>query len=394
MVRLGLYLHPFDLPGLASAGGMGFLRELGYTDLSLAVAYHAGRWLVPRRGGGMVRFLEDGTVHFRTRGAYGALAPRPSALVPASGPDPLAEFLAQAGAAGITPAAWTVLFHNSRLGRAHPGETVRNAFGDAYTYGLCPMRPAVRAYGEALCAELAGRPGLAVLELEAAGAFGHKHSSHHDKSSFTPEAPADFLLSYCFCDTCRGRLAAAGMDPEALAAAVRGILEERFVDADAMADASLAWDRLDVVLGRERVQRMIALRAEGLCATLDGLARAAGGPARVLLHHAGDPCSTGSSLGIATAALRGRVAARVVTHYGDGPERIAAAWQGEPQDAVPTWLAIWPRAPHFRSDGDLRRVAALARSRGCAGIRIYHLGLLPMATVARAARVLCEALRG
>ncbi|MFB6783753.1 hypothetical protein ACFCX0_42305 [Streptomyces sp. NPDC056352] len=34
--------------------------------------------------------------------------------------------------------AWTVLTHNSALGRAHRDLTVRNAFGDTCEYALCP----------------------------------------------------------------------------------------------------------------------------------------------------------------------------------------------------------------------------------------------------------------
>ena len=39
---------------------------------------------------------------------------------------------------GLQVEAWIVLTHNSTLGRAHPDLVVRNAFGDAYPYALCP----------------------------------------------------------------------------------------------------------------------------------------------------------------------------------------------------------------------------------------------------------------
>ena len=55
---------------------------------------------------------------------------------------------------------------------------------------------------EGLVADLASHEGLDVIELEAVGFMGHKHGSHHDKSSFASEPFTDFLLSYCFCDDC------------------------------------------------------------------------------------------------------------------------------------------------------------------------------------------------
>src|SRR5690606_20217973 len=129
--------------------------------LYLASAYHAGRWYTPWIRAGRVRFLEDGIVHFRPGPASGPLQARASTEVPPAGPSPLEEGIAQARSAGMRLHAWTVLFHNTRLGALHPGECGTNAFGDTYSYALCPARPQVQAYGLDVVRRLAAHEGLA-----------------------------------------------------------------------------------------------------------------------------------------------------------------------------------------------------------------------------------------
>ena len=46
--------------------------------------------------------------------------------------------------------------------------------------------------------------------------------------------------------------------------------------------------------------------------------------------------------------------------------------------AVPRRLGFWPKAPQYRSDDDLRRLAAPALP-----LSIYHASLLPEATITR-----------
>jgi hypothetical protein len=238
-MHLALYAHPFDLAALAPHGGLPRLRALGFAELVVATSYHDGRWLMPWHPEGMVRFLEDGTVHYRPGRDYGRLVPQPSSLVPATGPSPLASWCAAAPAAGIAVRAWTVFTHNSRLGERHPELCVQNAFGDAYRYALCPAQPAVQQYVTTMVADLASQPGLGSIELEALGQMGWKHSSHHDKASFTPSGLLDAALSACCCSACAATQRRLGHDPVAVKAAVRTLLEQQLRDGDAMAPGKL-----------------------------------------------------------------------------------------------------------------------------------------------------------
>ncbi|MHC5063038.1 MAG: hypothetical protein ACYTG5_03575 [Planctomycetota bacterium] len=384
----GIYAHPWDLTELAKHGGMGRLADLGFKDLALAVSYHAGRWLTPWHSSAAVRFLEDGCVHFRPSKEYEELQPMPSSEVPASGPGPLASAISQL-AEGMRLDAWTVLFHNSRLGRANPESCMLNARGDRYSYALCPARREVRAYGLQLLDDLSIREGLSCLELEAAGFLGYRHSSHHDKSSFLPDPVADFLLSYCFCSACSEGLGTLGADPERLRSLVAAGMDKLHGDADAMAPDPSSRDqsaeRLGELVGEGELQDLLAHRLQTYRGFLAELRIRIAGHTRVALQLKPDPLFSGGQMGVPIAAVADLVDEIVMTHYGEAPADIQAFWDDLPDTDVPMSAAIWPKAPQFTSEADLRGVLQAVERRGGRGMRIYHLGLLPWKTLERVA---------
>jgi hypothetical protein len=390
-MRLGLYAHPFDLDALSAHGGLARVRDLGFDEVALAVSYHDGRWLMPWHPQGRVRFLEDGTVHFRPCSDYGALQPLPSSSVPANGPSPLEKLCAEAPHAGLAVRAWTVLTHNSRLGARHPELCVQNAFGDRYVYALCPAQPAVRHYIAAMIGDLAGHAGLATIELEALGQMGWKHSSHHDKASVAPAGALDAALSACFCTACSAALAAAGHDAAALRASVRAFVRTHVEDACAMspaeppagpadaAGADLAW-LAPVLAGRAATVRATAQLVHE---------RAARKALAVQVHP--HPWFTGSQLTAAAAAAFPASDERVLTCYGEGLDAIAKLLLHEGMKHVggaARRVCVWPKAPQFASDEDLAKLLDLCAQHGVGSLAIYHLGLLPWRTIERVAKML------
>ncbi len=391
-MQLAIYAHPFDLDALATGGGLSRLRDLGIGEVALACSYHDGRWLMAHDPRHVVRFLEDGTVHFRPRSDYGALQPQPSSFVPANGPDPLDRCLADAARTGLRVRAWTVFAHNTRLGERHAESSVQNAFGDRYSYALCPAQPSVQQYELAVVRDLAARPGLHTLEFEALGQMGWKHSSHHDKASFTPSGLLDAALSACFCSACSARLAGLGHDPQQLAAAVREFVRQQVEAGDAMAPVKLPGNANElaasglaapwlepVLAGRAATIRQLAAAVTALTPQL----------ARAVQVHP-HPWFTGSQLSAASAAAFPVGDERVLTCYGEGPDAIGKLLDSDGAKAIagsPRRVCLWPKAPQFNTDEDLRKLHDLCTQRGIGSLAIYHLGLLPWRTIERVAKM-------
>lgn len=394
-MRLCLYLHPFDLRALAGHGGLRRVRELGFDEVAIAASYHDGRWLMPWHPEGSVRFLEDGTVHFRPRADYGALSPLPSAEVAAAGPSPLERLCAEAAAAGLRTRAWTVFTHNSRLGALHPERCVRNACGDVYPYALCPSQPAVRQHIAALARDVGAHEGLHTLELEALGQMGWKHSSHHDKASFAPAGLLDAALSACFCDACAAQMAAVGRDPSAAQAAARAYVGRALADGDALAPVKHPTNAAEAAAAGADLGWLEAVLA-GRAATVRALAAAVAAAATrcalaVQVHP--HPWFTGSQLAADAATAFPAAVERVVTAYGEGPDAIgrmlaAAPIQAAGRAGAPLRVCVWPKAPQFSSDDDLAKLRDACRANGVGSIAVYHLGLLPWRTVERVAKML------
>ena len=390
-MQLALYVHPFDLRALEREGGLSRLRDLGFTELSIATSYHDGRWLTPWNPERRVRFLEDGCVHFRPSGEYGELQPMPSTEVAASGPSPLERLCRDAAGVGMQVRAWTVFGHNTQFGTKAPHLSVENAHGDRYPYALCPARGAVREYHAALVRDLARHEGLDTIELEALGQMGIQHSSHHDKKSFQPKGLLAFALSSCFCESCMELHRELGQDGEAHRASARAFVDQLMEEADAMS-AVVTPSRDEELDESQRawVEAVLAVRRRSVQLLADAVIPASGDCARAVQVHP-DRWFTGSQLSASSASAFPESDQRVFTCYGEGPAQISALLDHQGSRATagsPRRLCIWPKAPQYSSDDDLRATRALCDQHAIGSIAVYHLGLLPWRTLERAAKVL------
>lgn len=226
-MRKGLYVYPWDLEEEGTADVAARLRDTGLDSISLAVSYHAGKFVRPHAPRHKVYFPEDGVVYFRPDATrYGAIKPLVGALAEAF--DALGELSNAAGDFAVT--AWTVGLHNTPLGRAQPAFVVRNAFGDPLWNALCPAHPEVRAYLVALCADIAANQPVAEVAIETPGWQAYRHGHHHEFELIALGPRAQILLGMCFCDACVAGAGAAGIDAAALAARTRSELERFFAD--------------------------------------------------------------------------------------------------------------------------------------------------------------------
>ncbi|MEV4948797.1 hypothetical protein [Streptomyces sp. NPDC053755] len=374
-MRAGTFVYPWDVVGDPAAPGL--LAELGVAQVTLASAYHSTRALTPRHPAHRVVTAEHAAVLYPPDPArWAGRDPRPyraGEWAPGDAYGEAAEALADAG---LEVHSWVVLAHNSRLGAERPETSVVNAYGDRYPWAPCVGMPGVRAFLVDLAAEAAVRPGAAGTELESCGWYGLAHLHAHDKTAGVPLGDAEqYLMSLCFCASCRQGYGEEGADPDALAAAVRAALEPVWAGGSAGrldpadADAALSW--------RTRTARAFQEAA------VDAVRAAAPPGFRVLLHADPLPHRCGANVGTDPAH---------VLALADGVVTPAASVAGFAAHAAPgTVLAA--NFPVVRgmggSPGTLTDDAKRASDAGATELRLYHAGLASDADLA----VVREALR-
>jgi hypothetical protein len=362
----GMYVYAWDLWHEGTAPVIDRLRAAGLNAISLATAYHAGKFLRPHAPDGKVWFPEDGTVYFRPDTArYGILQPQAAAMVDHH--DALAELARIAPDFHLT--GWTVGLHNSRLGALHPHLCCQTPFGDPLINALCPSQPAVRHYLTALCADTAAQPGLREVAIEAPGFQTFRHGHHHEFELIDVTDTAQTLLGLCFCDACLARARAAGIDGEALRRQARRDLEAFFVDGsvpvtDVQTDPDWA--------------AFLACRAKTVT-SLVAEVRDAMDPALTLavipsVQTPNDLCwREGSDLtALAQAADRLEVPA-----YQTGPTAIAADMDQVRAAAgaqARIGFILRPTWPHVAGAADLARCVQAARAAGTDRLSFYNYG--------------------
>ena len=237
-----LYCYPWDVADVDRFVDQA--RSLGMNGATLAVSYHAGKFLRPHAASGpRVVFPEDGVVYFEPDLArYGELKPQAH-----SDPAMRAVLPQLVANGGVAVHAWTVLLHNSRLGAAHPQYTARNAYGDGYLYSLCPMQQPVFDYAVALSADVAAR-GVASVVVETPGWLPYAHGYHHEFAQVRSNLWLDSMLGLCFCDACMAAGKAADIDMDGLRTRIRRDIDN-YLDApiDATPTQAAAWLAADLL---------------------------------------------------------------------------------------------------------------------------------------------------
>jgi len=226
--RASMWIYLWDLADEGYDTPLQTLKDHRLTSISLATAYHAGKFLAPHNPRRKVVFLEDGTVYFKPKGElYGRITPAVNSMVGEG--HSLETARARAEKHGLTTRSWVVCCHNTLIGTAHPGVTTRNAFGDRLLHNLCPSNGDVRAYLRALVKDLSTR-GIEVIELEAMQFQGYAHGFHHEREGIPLPTLVRFLLGFCFCDACAARARGAGIDLEPFRKYAAGTLSDYFAD--------------------------------------------------------------------------------------------------------------------------------------------------------------------
>jgi hypothetical protein len=259
-----VYAYPWDVvqPGVLEFRNL--VSAQGLSAVSLAISYHTGKFLSPRRRPGRVYFPEDGAVYFNpTVSRYGKIKPY-------AHPD---QELRQVAAkiAEITDLeehAWAVLFHNTRLGSNYPDAVVRNAWGDSYIYSLCPVNPQVAEYGVALVNDVALTLPVKSVVVETPGFLPYPHGYHHEFAQVQNQPWLEMFLGLCFCNHCLQQSHGdTGIDSSGVRARVATMLDSYMESpCEVPSDMAYAWITADLLQDAElltflrwRMQRISAL---------------------------------------------------------------------------------------------------------------------------------------
>ena len=218
------WAYPWSFLGERPTARFEDLTSRGIDGVNVASHYHSIRVFDPQRS---ERLFES-----HPGGCYFDPPPDHFADTPVSPPindvgdsdDPLRDVVALASEAGVTPNAWVVCNHNSRLGAENPEYRFESAFGTPHDHALCPSHPEVREYFAGVGRSLA-EYDVGEIQLESIGfpnAFhGHGSDFGHDKNQVVTGTDEEFLLSQCFCSGCRAAATERGVDIEGAAAVVR-----------------------------------------------------------------------------------------------------------------------------------------------------------------------------
>ncbi|WP_405887632.1 hypothetical protein OG762_10235 [Streptomyces sp. NBC_01136] len=372
-MKASAFVYPWDVVG--DPGAAGWIAGLGVRQVTLASAYHSTRALTPRHPRHRIVTAAHAAVLYPvddSRWQGRALRPYPAGEW-APG-DAYGEAAAALADAGLDVHTWVVLAHNSRLGAEHPSTSVVNAYGDRYAWAPCIAQADTREYLVGLAVEAAVRPGAGGTELESLGWYGLAHLHAHDKTGGVGLGDAgQYLMSLCFCPSCRDGYGGQGLDADELASAVRTALEPLWQGApddggwagvgkllgDRQAAATRAWrDETARTLQEEAVAAVRAAAPDGF---------------QVLLH--ADPVSyhCGANAGVDPAHILSVADGVVVPCTGGAGLLTPFAEDGG--DAAVLAANLTVVSGMGGSPGTLRADAARARELGATELRLYHAGL-------------------
>jgi hypothetical protein len=291
------------------------------------------------------------------------------------------DVLQQLTSSGMAVNVWLVLLHNTRLGMAHPGAVVRNAFGDPYYYNLCPSGPAARAYAVGLARDVTERYPVGGISLEAPGFTPYSHGYHHEFALMKLNSWLENLLGLCFCDHCLAGAGRAGIDADKLKAEIAtDIAAYLESDLDFPADMAEAFWRADLAADGELSRYLAfrngvvtslvseirtAVRKDASVAVIPSVARPTGGA----WYEGSDLRALGTAAGIIEACFYEPGAMRVAADLFDIRRRLrgsAARLRG----------ILRPSDPDFSNKGEFLAAVAALQAGGVDELAFYNWGHL------------------
>src|SRR5207245_4639489 len=120
--------------------------------------------------------------------------------------------------------AWTVTLYQPWIVCGHPDCARVLPGGDPVGSGVCPANDDVRDYLATLCADIVDQFGVSMIRLEGIMPAAYDYGWLRPRVLISVSPLARELLALCFCASCTGRAAAAGLDVERLRRTVNDVI--------------------------------------------------------------------------------------------------------------------------------------------------------------------------
>ena len=371
-MKSSAFVYPWDVNGDPEAAGR--IAALGVRQATLASAYHSTRALTPRHPRHRIVTAPYAAVLHPVDERWEGRRLRPYTAGDWAPGDAYGEAADALAGAGLDVHTWVVLAHNSRMGEEFPETSVVNVYGDRYPWAPCIAQPATRAYLLDLAVEAAVRPGALGTELESLGWYGLAHLHAHDKTAGVGLGEAgQYLMSLCFCPSCRAGYAEQGLDPDELGVAVRSALEPVW-----QGEAPVGgWEAVEKLLGSELAWATRGWRdsvARSLQSDTVAAVRAAAPEGfRILLHADPVPYHCGANAGVDPGHILS-VADGVVVPCTGGPGLLTPfADKGVEESVLAANFTVV--SGMGGRPADLGEDVARAVGSGATELRLYHAGL-------------------
>ncbi|MBC3831518.1 hypothetical protein H8K33_08350 [Undibacterium amnicola] len=391
MAYRSLYTYAWDIADIGVTQFIDDMLNMGITDVTVATAYHAGKFIRPHaKNPPRVIFPEDGVTYFDPD------LQRYSEIQPQAHSDEtlLAVLPALLKDGRLKVHGWTVLLHNTRLGTEFPQYTVKNAFGDPYVYSLCPMQAAVFDYAVNLCTDLSHQHALHSIVLETPGWQPYGHGYHHEFAQVASNPWLDNMLGMCFCDACKSAAKDKGIAIDALQTRVQNNISNYLaLPADAQADQAASWTQAELLTDPELLA-FISMRQDRVTQLVSAIRAAIPSNCELaVIPTVQRPTAACWSEGSDLKALSEVADYIEIPFYEPTASRaIADAWESLRQIGKPEKIRaiLRPGLPDLNQGADLAPAMKGIQALGIKDFAFYNYGLLPQYQLDHLANTLKE----
>jgi len=348
--------------------------EAGMTGISVTTQYHRVDQLRPHLPGRSARFRSEGGAQFQfARDDYVSTRMRPVAAEWLGKSNPLSRVAAACRARKMSLRAWHVSCHNPATVTRYPEHAVKDVFGERHPDWLCPADLEVREWLRCQVEDLTRHYPFEAVELESACFPTRWMVGPSWKAGLRLGEVDRWLLSLCFCESCRQLAARDGLDVMGVVDSVRRHLEALFETGRPTSGPIDAF-----VAERPDLSAFVDWRCRQVTGLIELLRRAC--PVRLVVYRVGDRFWGGNDF----AALASHCDVLMPLFYEADPEAMAecvARARREAGAADRVALAISACEPACQTAAMLVAGMKRAAELGIRVVNVYNYGLMPLARI-------------